>query len=101
MLPPSAAVNAVFARALVVAVLLTGAAGGETVVGGVGTEICANWIVARRDHLIEFVWNDRDVSENNLETYIRYLRQKVDQPGMPRLIRTVRGFGYSLRNSVS
>jgi two-component system response regulator MprA len=55
--------------------------------------------VARRDHLIEFVWTDRDVSENNLETYIRYLRQKVDQPGMPRLIRTVRGFGYSLRNS--
>jgi DNA-binding response OmpR family regulator len=56
--------------------------------------------VARRDHLIECVWNDRDVSENNLETYIRYLRQKVDQPGMPRLIRTVRGFGYSLRSSL-
>lgn len=56
--------------------------------------------VARRDRLIEFVWPDRDISENNLDTFIRFLRQKVDPPSMPRLIHTQRGVGYCLREPV-
>jgi two-component system OmpR family response regulator len=32
-----------------------------------------------------------------LETYISYLRKKVDADGSPPLIHTVRGVGYSLR----
>ncbi len=53
--------------------------------------------VVTRDRLIETVWNDRDVSENNLDVFIRFLRSKVDAPGLPKLIHTERGLGYSLR----
>lgn len=42
--------RAVRVAALLAAALMSGAAGPETVVGGVGTEICAGWVVARRDH---------------------------------------------------
>ncbi|WP_446744559.1 response regulator transcription factor [Silvibacterium acidisoli] len=55
--------------------------------------------IAQRRLIIESIWPDKDVSENNLETFIRYLRQKVDPPGMPRLIHTERGVGYYLRDS--
>ncbi len=54
--------------------------------------------ITPRSRIIDLVWPDREVSENNLETYIRYLRRKVDQPGMSRLIHTARGLGYSLRS---
>jgi len=53
--------------------------------------------VVTRDRIIELVWGDRDVSENNLDVFIRYLRAKVDGPGLPRLLHTERGLGYSLR----
>ncbi len=55
--------------------------------------------VARRDRIIEYVWPDRDITENNLDTFIRFLRHKVDLPGIPRLIHTARGIGYYLRES--
>jgi DNA-binding winged helix-turn-helix (wHTH) protein len=32
-----------------------------------------------------------------LDTYIHHLRDKLDQPGSPQLIQTVRGVGYVLR----
>ncbi len=57
--------------------------------------------VAQRDRIIESVWPDRDITENNLDTFIRFLRHKVDLPGMPRLIHTARGIGYCLRESRS
>jgi DNA-binding response OmpR family regulator len=53
--------------------------------------------VVTRSRIIELVWGDRDVSENNLDVFIRYLRSKVDRPGLPRLLHTERGLGYSLR----
>ena len=53
--------------------------------------------VVTRSRIIELVWGDRDVTENNLDVFIRYLRSKVDRPGLPRLLHTERGLGYSLR----
>lgn len=53
--------------------------------------------VVPRGLLIELVWGARDVSENNLDVFIRYLRTKVDRPGWVRLLHTERGIGYCLR----
>jgi two-component system response regulator MprA len=54
--------------------------------------------VFTRDELIELVWGvDRDVTHNTVETYISYLRAKIDAPPAPRLIHTIRGVGYALR----
>jgi DNA-binding response OmpR family regulator len=44
------------------------------------------------------VWgSDRDVRPGIVETYVSYLRSKIDQGQPVRLIRTVRGAGYALR----
>jgi len=57
----------------------------------------AGRVVTRR-HLIESVWGEgRVVGDNNLDVFIRFLRVKIDGPGQARLIHTVRGLGYSLR----
>lgn len=53
--------------------------------------------IVTRDRLIDTVWNDREVSANNLDVFIKFLRSKVDVPGSPKLIHTERGLGYSLR----
>lgn len=53
--------------------------------------------VVTRDRLIETVWSDREVSANNLDVFIKFLRSKVDAAGSPKLIHTERGLGYSLR----
>jgi DNA-binding response OmpR family regulator len=37
------------------------------------------------------------VTTNVVEVYIAYLRKKVDTPGEQRLIRTIRGAGYTLK----
>jgi DNA-binding response OmpR family regulator len=56
--------------------------------------------VAPRQRLIESVWGpDREVGNNNLDVFMRFLRTKVDLPGRRRLIQTVRGVGYRLRES--
>ena len=54
--------------------------------------------VLTRDQILEHVW-DYTFSGNAsvLETYISYLRHKIDETGAPALIHTVRGVGYSLR----
>jgi DNA-binding response OmpR family regulator len=57
--------------------------------------------VVSRDHLIAEVWSDREVTENNLEVFVRGLRAKVDAEGEPRLIHTERGIGYRLRHAGS
>jgi DNA-binding response OmpR family regulator len=54
--------------------------------------------VVPRDTLIEEVWGERDVTHNNLEVFIRFLRSKVEGEGEPRLIHTERGIGYRLRS---
>jgi two-component system response regulator MprA len=55
--------------------------------------------VVTRQRLIETVWgHDREVGNNNLDVFIRFLRSKIDAPGQRRIIHTVRGVGYSLRD---
>ena len=54
--------------------------------------------VLSRGTLLSRVWEqDSDVETNVVEVYVGYLRKKVDGPGEKRLIRTVRGAGYVLR----
>ena len=53
--------------------------------------------VVPRDTLIEQVWGEREVTHNNLEVFIRFLRAKLDAVGHPSLIHTERGLGYRLR----
>lgn len=53
--------------------------------------------IVTRDRIIELVWGDREVSENNLDVFIRYLRSKLDEPGMAKLLHTERGLGYCLK----
>jgi DNA-binding response OmpR family regulator len=54
--------------------------------------------VFSKDHLLELVWgHDFEGGPNIVETYISYLRAKVDRPGeVGSFIRTVRGVGYGL-----
>jgi DNA-binding response OmpR family regulator len=55
--------------------------------------------VVTRQRLIETVWgHERDVGNNNLDVFIRFLRAKIDAPGQRRIIQTVRGVGYTLRD---
>jgi len=54
--------------------------------------------VVPRDRLIEAVWGDRDVTYNNLEAFVRLLRNKIDAEGRTPLIHTERGIGYGLRS---
>jgi two-component system response regulator MprA len=54
--------------------------------------------VLTRDQLMEGVWGyDFQGESNVLEVYVRYLRTKLEADGAPRLIHTVRGAGYVLR----
>jgi DNA-binding response OmpR family regulator len=54
--------------------------------------------VLPRDLLLEHVWSATpDADPNVVDVYIGYLRRKIDLPGEPRLIQTVRGAGFSLR----
>jgi len=54
--------------------------------------------VLRRDQILEEVWGyDFGGDDNVLEVYIGYLRKKMEQGSEPRLIQTVRGVGYVLR----
>src|SRR5579883_1751870 len=53
--------------------------------------------VFSKDHLLELVWgHDFEGGPNIVETYISYLRAKLDKPEEPSFIRTVRGVGYGL-----
>jgi two-component system response regulator MprA len=54
-------------------------------------------VVSRRS-LIESVWGfDREIEENTLDAFMHLLRNKIDTPGKPKLIHTVRGVGYLIR----
>jgi len=53
---------------------------------------------ASRRAIVEAVWGlEAEVEENTLDAFIRLLRSKVEAKGKARLIETVRGFGYRLR----
>jgi len=54
--------------------------------------------VLTREVLYERIWDyDFGGESNIIEVYIRYLRAKLEARGEPRLIQTVRGVGYALR----
>ncbi len=54
-------------------------------------------VVSRRS-LIESVWGfDYEVEENTLHAFMHLLRNKIDTPGKPRVIHTVRSVGYLIR----
>jgi two-component system response regulator MprA len=54
--------------------------------------------VLTRSIIFERVWGyDFGFSSNSLDVYIGYLRRKTEVGGRPRLIQTVRGVGYALR----
>jgi two-component system response regulator MprA len=54
--------------------------------------------VLTRSVIFERVWGyDFGYASNSLDVYIGYLRRKTEAGGKPRLIHTVRGVGYSLR----
>ena len=56
--------------------------------------------VLTRAQILERVWGyDFPTSGNALEVYVGYLRRKTEAEGEPRLIHTVRGVGYVLRES--
>ncbi|TCP53013.1 two-component system response regulator MprA [Tamaricihabitans halophyticus] len=56
--------------------------------------------VLTRTRILEEVWGyDFPTSGNALEVYVGYLRRKTEAEGEPRLIHTVRGVGYVLRET--
>jgi two-component system response regulator MprA len=56
--------------------------------------------VLGRDRILELVWGyDFPTTANSLEVYVGYLRRKTEAEGEPRLIHTVRGVGYALRET--
>jgi len=56
--------------------------------------------VLTRDIINERVWGyDFPTSSNSLEVYVGYLRRKLEADDEPRLIQTMRGFGYALRSA--
>lgn len=56
--------------------------------------------VLSRSRILEEVWGyDFPTSGNALEVYVGYLRRKTEAGGEPRLIHTVRGVGYVLRET--
>ena len=58
--------------------------------------------VFTRAQLLDLVWGvDRDVVPNTVETYVSYLRAKIDSGEDVKLIQTLRGVGYVLRANSS
>ena len=56
--------------------------------------------VLTREMIYDDVWGyDFGGESNIIEVYVRYLRQKLEDEGEPRLIHTVRGMGYVLRDT--
>ena len=56
--------------------------------------------VLDRAKILEDVWGyDFPTTANSLEVYVGYLRRKTEADGEPRLLHTVRGVGYSLRET--
>jgi two-component system response regulator MprA len=56
--------------------------------------------VLTRSVIFERVWGyDFGFASNSLDVYIGYLRRKTEAGGEPRLIQTVRGVGYALREN--
>ncbi|MFD1774710.1 response regulator transcription factor [Paenibacillus rhizophilus] len=51
-----------------------------------------------REMLMEAIWGyDSEVDSKAVDVYISYIRNKIDEPGRPSLIQTLRGLGYVMR----
>lgn len=56
--------------------------------------------VLERSFILEEVWGyDFPTTANSLEVYVGYVRRKTEAEGEPRLLHTVRGVGYVLKDS--
>jgi two-component system response regulator MprA len=53
--------------------------------------------VLTREQLLDAVWKGETESDNVVAVYVGYLRQKLEEGGEPRLLHTVRGSGYALK----
>lgn len=57
--------------------------------------------ILSKNNILTHVWDfDSDVLPNNVESFIKLLRNKIDRPFNKPLIQTVRGFGYKLSEKV-
>lgn len=55
--------------------------------------------VLTREQILKAVWGfDFEPSSNSLDVYVMYLRRKTEAGGEPRLVHTVRGIGYVLKD---
>jgi DNA-binding response OmpR family regulator len=53
--------------------------------------------VVSRETLIETIWGgNTDVESNTLDAFIRLVRSKIETPGEPKLLHTIRGIGYTM-----
>jgi DNA-binding response OmpR family regulator len=58
-------------------------------------------VVVSRNAIVDAVWGFEDeVNENTVDAFIRLVRRKVDDPHAEKLIKTVRGVGYTLRTGL-
>lgn len=56
-------------------------------------------LVLTRDQLLDRVWGyDFDVRTDAVDTFVSYLRRKMEAGGRPRILHTVRGVGFVLRD---
>ena len=54
--------------------------------------------VVTREQIVNHVWNyDADILPTTVEVHIKHLRDKIDKPFAIKVIKTVRGFGYEIR----
>jgi two-component system response regulator MprA len=53
--------------------------------------------ILTREQLLDAVWKGEPDTDNVVAVYVGYLRQKLELGGEPRLLHTVRGAGYALR----
>lgn len=57
--------------------------------------------VLTREQILERVWDEAEVDSNALEVHIARLRSKLEAASEARLIQTIRGAGYTLREAAS
>ncbi|NLU68023.1 response regulator transcription factor [Streptomyces sp. HNM0574] len=58
--------------------------------------------VLTREQILKAVWGfDFEPSSNSLDVYVMYLRRKTEAGGEPRLVHTVRGVGYVLKDDTA
>jgi len=55
--------------------------------------------VLTREQLLAAVWADEPENDNVVAVYVGYVRQKLEERGETRLLHTVRGTGYALREA--